>query len=80
MIIEFSVSNFRSIRDEARLSFVATTDKELAASNLIETGLLAAPRITRSAVIYGANASGKSNLILAFLDLKSLVASSFTGM
>jgi uncharacterized protein len=73
MIIEFSVSNFRSIRDEARLSFVATTDKELAASNLIETGLLAAPRITRSAVIYGANASGKSNL-------KSLVTSSFTGM
>jgi AAA15 family ATPase/GTPase len=80
MIIEFSVSNFRSIRDEARLSFVATTDKELAASNLIETGLLAAPRITRSAVIYGANASGKSNLILALLDLKSLVTSSFTGM
>jgi AAA15 family ATPase/GTPase len=80
MIIEFSVSNFRSIRDEARLSFVATTDKELAASNLIETGLLAAPRVTRSAVIYGANASGKSNLILALLDLKSLVTSSFTGM
>lgn len=80
MIIDFSVKNFRSIRDEARLSFVATTDKELATSNLIETGLLAAPRISRSAVIYGANASGKSNLILALLDLKSLVVNSFAGM
>jgi AAA15 family ATPase/GTPase len=80
MIIEFSVRNFRSIRDDIRMSFVATSDKELAATNLTVTGLTAAPRVTKAAVIYGANASGKSNLILALQTLKSLVVSSFTGM
>jgi uncharacterized protein len=80
MILEFTVRNFRSIRDEAKLSFVATNNKELETSNLIDTGLATIPKVISSAVIYGANASGKSNLILALLHLKILVATSFAGM
>jgi AAA15 family ATPase/GTPase len=80
MIIEFRVRNFRSIRDDIRLSLAATTDKELAASNLVETGIKAVPRLTRSAVIYGPNASGKSNLVLALATLRELVVTSATAI
>jgi hypothetical protein len=73
MLIEFKVRNFRSLRDEQSLSFVASTDREHVATHCIETGIKAAPRLTRAAVIYGANASGKSNLIFSLATLRNLV-------
>ncbi len=65
MLIEFRVRNFRSLRDEQVLSLVAAKDKTLEDTNTIETGLKAAPRLVRSAVVYGPNAGGKSNLLKA---------------
>lgn len=65
MLIEFRVRNFRSLRDEQVLSLVAAKDKTLVDTNTIETGLPAAPRLVRSAVVYGPNAGGKSNLLKA---------------
>ena len=61
MILEFYVSNYLSIKDGLKISFVATSLKDsLSESNdmiaLSDTGLM----LLRSAVIYGANASGKS--------------------
>ncbi len=44
---------------------IASTGKEMQETNTAETGVKAAPRAVRSAVIYGANASGKSNLLRA---------------
>lgn len=79
MIIEFVVRNFRSIRDELRFSFVATKDKELSETHLARTGILGIPHVVQSAVVFGANASGKSNLILGLTQLKHLVVNSFTG-
>ena len=72
MLIEFKVTNFRSIKETQTLSMVAgnaTKDKELE-SNTFESGITNLSSLVRSAVIYGPNASGKSNLIaaLAFLD------------
>jgi hypothetical protein len=61
MLVEFRVKNFRSLRDEQVLSFVASKDKTLQDTHTQATGLSAAPTLVRSAVIYGANASGKSN-------------------
>jgi AAA15 family ATPase/GTPase len=75
MLIEFNVQNFRSIKEEATLSLVASPNKSLD-NNLIDTDVLKKDNLLRSAVIYGANASGKSNLILAFYSLKDLVMNS----
>jgi AAA15 family ATPase/GTPase len=73
MLVEFRVSNFRSIRDEQCLSFVASTDKTHEDTHCKDTGLPGVGRLLRSAVIYGANASGKSNLIFALMAMQRLV-------
>ena len=65
MLVEFRVKNFRSLRDEQVLSLVASTDKTLLNTHTLATGLKAAPNLLKSTVVYGANASGKSNLIKA---------------
>ena len=78
MLIEFRVKNFRSLRDEQVLSLVASTDKTLMESHAIETDLKAVPALLRSAVVYGANASGKSNLIKAMQFMRGVVMESAT--
>lgn len=78
MLIEFRVKNFRSIRDEQVLSLVASKDKTLLDTHTQATGINAAPNLLRSAVIYGANASGKSNLIKALQYMRGVVLESAT--
>lgn len=78
MLIEFRVKNFRSMRDEQVLSLVASKDKTLQDTHTLTTGLKAAPALLRSAVIYGANASGKSNLIKALQYMRGVVTESAT--
>lgn len=78
MLIEFRVKNFRSVRDEQVLSLVASKDKSLLDTNTQATGISAAPALLRSAVIYGANASGKSNLIKALQYMRGVVTESAT--
>ncbi len=65
MLIEFSVSNFRSIRDRQTLSMVAASGREHRDHNVVAPGSPATPELVRTALIYGPNASGKSNLLLA---------------
>lgn len=78
MLIEFRVKNFRSLRDEQVLSLVAAKDKTLQETNTLATEISAAPTLLRSAVIYGANAGGKSNLIKALQYMRGVVAESAT--
>jgi hypothetical protein len=78
MLVEFRVKNFRSLRDEQVLSLVASKDKTLQDTHTLPTGLKAAPRLLRSAVVYGANASGKSNLIKALRYMRAVVMESAT--
>jgi AAA15 family ATPase/GTPase len=61
MIQEFKVSNFLSFKEEVTFSFEATKDTAFEKNQVIEV----APdvRLLRFALIYGANASGKSNLL-----------------
>lgn len=73
MLIEFRVRNFRSFKDEQVLSLVASTDKSLQEDNTTATGITAAPRVVRSAVLYGPNAGGKSNLIKALSFVRKMV-------
>ncbi|SNQ59785.1 AAA family ATPase [Candidatus Methanoperedens nitratireducens] len=75
MLIEFSIENFRSIKERVTLSLVSSSDKSLD-NNLIKADSLEKDSLLRSAVIYGANASGKSNVVSAFQFLKGLVTNS----
>ena len=78
MLVEFRVKNFRSLRDEQVLSLVASSDKTLQDTNTLGTGLKVAPALLSSAIVYGANASGKSNLIKALQYMRGVVLESAT--
>jgi AAA15 family ATPase/GTPase len=69
MLIEFKVKNFLSFREEVALSMVASADKSLP-ENTIAASEFGGRNLLRSAVVYGPNAAGKSNLIAAvnFVD------------
>jgi hypothetical protein len=75
MLLRFSVANFGSIRDEQQLSMIASALKD-EPGGLIETPALRSEKILPSAVIYGANASGKSNLVRALAHMTELVRNS----
>lgn len=76
MLVEFRVKNFRSLRDEQVLSLMASTDKTLLDTHAFNTDLKAIPHLLKSAVVYGANASGKSNLIKALQYMRAVVLES----
>ena len=78
MLLEFRVKNYRSIRDEQKLSLIASADKEMVDSHLMPTGLKTLGKVVRSAVVYGPNASGKSNLLVALAFMRAVVAESAT--
>lgn len=72
MLLEFSCSNHKSFKDKVMFSMIAgkdDTNEEL----LYEFGNL---RVLNSAIIYGANGSGKSNFIEAILFVKNMVIKS----
>jgi uncharacterized protein len=80
MLLEFRIRNYRSIRDEIVISFVASKDKKLADTHLASTGIKSLPHVLRSAVVYGPNASGKSTLLQALFFMRAVVAESATIM
>lgn len=67
MIQEFSVQNFLSFKEKQTISFVATSDKTLVDELVVEPK--PGVKLLRMALIYGANASGKSNLLHAIQTL-----------
>ena len=64
MLIEFSVENYLSFKDRQTISMVASPDKDLP-ENVIENAQGSGLNLLKSAAIYGANASGKTNLVKA---------------
>ncbi|MFA6413058.1 MAG: ATP-binding protein [Syntrophales bacterium] len=73
MIIEFNVANYKSFKDRAVLSLVASSDNSLDDTNIINKDHR---RLVKSSVIYGANASGKSNLLDAMWAMRHMVLTS----
>lgn len=62
MILQFKVKNFLSIRDEQTLDFTASTDKTYEKYAVVKIKNV---RISKLGIIYGPNASGKSNILKA---------------
>lgn len=82
MLIEFKVKNFRSIRDEQTLSLVASKADKNLPDCIIDKKLkgLSGIQYLRGAAIYGANASGKTNMMLALRFFSRLVVRSATQL
>lgn len=74
MLLEFTVGNFLSFKDKVTLDLTATGIKDYKDTNLIQTER---HKLLKGAVIYGANSSGKSNLIRSMSTMKRLLKQSF---
>src|SRR5688500_18456997 len=78
MLIEFTIGNYKSFKEKATLSMVATNvvskDKSVDENNVfqVDDDLT----LLKSVAIYGANASGKSNLIAALRFMRQYVLNS----
>jgi len=71
MLIEFKVENFRSFKSAQTLSMVAGSATEQRKTNTVEVPGIG--RILRSAVVYGPNAAGKTNLLRAMQVMREFV-------
>ncbi len=74
MLLEFSVGNYLSFREKKTLSLVASSISDHKETNIINSER---HTLLKGAVIYGANASGKSNFIRAMSTMKRIVMLSF---
>lgn len=73
MLVQFRFKNFKSFRDEAVLDLSAAKMTEFS-ERVVSIG---GERLLRTAAIYGANASGKSNVYEALLYMSVYVMDSF---
>lgn len=73
MLIQFNFKNFKSFREEATLDLSATKMTEFS-DRVVKIG---GEKVLPVAAIYGANASGKSNIYNAFEYMAEYVADSF---
>ena len=82
MIIEFSVKNYRSIRDLQTISFKATGLKSPAGSDIDADNIVKSNGVSllKTVGLYGANASGKSNILMAlsYFTSSRLIGDRFT--
>ena len=78
MLIQFTIENFRSFKEPATLSMVAgkiksknnALDSDATFKSIKDLHLL------KCAAIYGANASGKSNLLAALRFMRAFIINS----
>lgn len=79
MIVSLKIKNYRSYRDEAEFSLLAQPSDYASGAvttvKLQDGGIL---RLLNSAVIFGANASGKSSIIYALSALSNMVRESLS--
>ena len=77
MLLQFSVTNHRSIKDTAIISLKASTDKSL-------SDCLISPDEKKQLVpvlaLYGANAAGKSNVLHALLLMREIVCGRYAKL
>lgn len=76
MLIEFKVTNFRSIKEEQILSFLPSGKLKKRANSLIKVGKYKDIDLLSSCVVYGPNNAGKSNMLTAFHAMRYLITKS----
>lgn len=78
MLLEASVANYLSFAEKQVFSLMANSGKEHESLNVAEVQASHQHRVLKSALIYGANSSGKSNFLLALVAMRRLVLHSAT--
>ena len=74
MIIDFFLKNYASFKDEQHFSLLASPKKEKFLKNEDNIAEISNDlKVLKTAVVYGANASGKSNFLNAFNVFKQLL-------
>lgn len=76
MLVEFSVANYRSIKEVQKLSMVAGASASRRHQHSLESGNSYAPHILRSACLFGPNGAGKTSLIKALTFFRYFVLGS----
>jgi AAA15 family ATPase/GTPase len=77
MLVEFKIGNFLSFKDIATFSMVASSDTEHIETNVIPIDNKL--KLIKSAAVYGANASGKTNLFKAMTFMRNYILKSSEG-
>lgn len=76
MIIEFSISNYRSLCKRQLFTMLASSARSKP-DNVFSAQLgSSSVRLVKTAAIYGANASGKSNVIRALFEIRKYIVNS----
>ncbi|WP_308403974.1 AAA family ATPase [Streptomyces sudanensis] len=76
MLLRFRTANVRSLRDEQELTFVVSGDEPSAAARRVELAG-GAIGVLPLVGVFGANASGKSNVLAAMTDMSGAVQNSY---
>jgi len=74
MLVEFTVNNFKSVKDTITFSMLASSKDEGNTFEIRKYNLL------KSAILYGANASGKSNFLRAMAFMSRFVLNKYKIM
>lgn len=77
MLLRFRTANVRSLRDEQELSFVVPEGEASEAARPLELAGSGALGVLPLIGIFGANASGKSNVLAAMTDMRTAVLNSY---
>lgn len=72
MLLQFSIENYLSYKDEVLLNLIPAKSRTMN-DHIIEDGYGKNTKVLPIATIYGANASGKTNLVNAFEFIQRLV-------
>lgn len=73
MLLEFTVGNFLSFKDKQTFTMEASDMENTPSENVVAAG---GYTLLRTAAIYGANSSGKSNFVAAFKAMNDMVVKS----
>lgn len=77
MLVQFTLKNFLSFKDSFTIDMTAINAYKEHSYNLIDIGRK--EKYLKVAAVYGANASGKSNLFFAFLYFQRIIRESFNN-
>ena len=80
MLIEFSVANFRSVRERQTLSLVKAKGDEREHTNTFTAQAFNEYALLRSVALYGPNAGGKSNFLRGLEIMRTIVQKSAKDM
>jgi predicted ATPase len=79
VLLRFRAANVRSLRDEQTLSFVLTEHEPSNVARELRLGGDRSAAVFPLIGIFGANASGKSNVLTALVDMRAAVLNSYAS-